>query len=216
MRWAIPKIGRQFFIPVAALIALSLLVFWGFKIGNLQRLRSEIVQVEGKLSKGQELWRNSPPLTPREKEGLEKAQQRLLRMLPKEKDVPSVLQEVSRVARDYNLVNLSLSTAGGAAPASPSQATGPVGSAVPVVVAQSASSAPPATTGSSGPIDFFVIKVTFGADYQEIAHFLEALQKIPRLVTIQSLQLQRNIPLVVAEVIVNAYYLKGDLTVRPK
>lgn len=220
MIWLAAKMGRQFFTIVAGLIALGLLVFWVFKIRNIQRLRSDIVQVEAKLGKGQEIWKSFPHLSPREKEGLQKSQQQLLRMLPKEKDIPSVLQEVSRVAQDYNLTNLSLSTIDGAKP--PSAAPSPAlasGASQPAVVVQAVSPAPtasPVVAGGSGPIDSFSIKVTFAGDYQEIAPFLEALQGIPRLVTIQSLQLQRALPQVVAEVVLNAYYLKGDLSARVK
>lgn len=217
MVWGNSKMSRQYFGFVAGFIALILVVFWVFKIRNIQRLRGDIVQVEIRLSKGQELWRNSPPLTPREKENLQKAQGRLLRMLPKEKDVPSVLQEVSRVARDYNLANLSLSTGDGAKPPSAGQSPTPVsGASQPAVVAQSAPPAPPVEAASSGAIDSFTIKATFAGDFREIAYFLEGLQKIPRLMTIQSLQMQRVLPLVMAEVVMNAYYQKGELRVTIK
>ena len=208
--------NRRYFIFVAGFIALILVVFWVFKIRNIQRLRGDIVQVEIKLSKGQELWRNSPPLTPREKESLQKTQQRLLRMLPKERDVPSVLQDVSRVARDYNLDNLSLSTGDGAKPPSAGQSPTPVSGAAQPVVAQPVPPTPPVEAASSGAIDSFTIRVAFASDFREIAYFLEALQKIPRLMTIQSLQLQRALPLVMAEVALNAYYQKGDLAVKVK
>ena len=213
MMLGIPKMSRRFLAPVAGLAALLLLGFWGFKIRTVQRLRSEIVQVEGKLSKGQEMWRSSPPLSPGERGELQKAQERLLRALPKEKDVPSVLQDISRVAQDYNLSNLSLTTIETAAASSP---PAPGGGASQAVVVQPAPAASPAAPGSGGPIDSFNIKLTFAGDYREIAPFLEALQGIPRLVTIQSLQLQRALPQVVAEVVVNAYYLKGDLSTRVK
>jgi len=119
MMWGIPKMSRRFLAPVAGLVALLLLGFWVFKIRGIQRLRSEILQVEGKLSKGQEMWRNSPPLSPGEREELQKAQERLWRALPREKDVPPVLQDISRVAQDYNLSNLSLTTKETAAASSP-------------------------------------------------------------------------------------------------
>lgn len=137
-------------------------------------------------------------------------------MLPKERDVPSVLQDVSRVARDYNLDNLSLSTGDGAKPPSAGQSPAPASSALQAVVTQAVPAVLPAAAGSSGPIDSFAVKGTFAADYQEVARFLEALQKIPRLMTIQSLQLQRALPLVMAEVALNAYYQKGELAVKVK
>lgn len=210
MAWHVPKTSRQLFSFIVGSIAVILVVFWVFKILNVQRLRGEIVQSEAKLGKGQALWKSFPPLTPREKTELQKAQEQLFRMLPKEKDVPSVLQEISRVARDYNLTNLSLKTGDGAHPAT-AQSPVPVSGAPQAVVTQAVPAVSPAVAGGSGPIDSFAIKVTFAADYQEIAHFLAALPKIPRLVTIQSVQLQRGIPLIGAELVVNAYYLKGNL-----
>lgn len=216
MMWGMPKMSRRFLAPVAGLVALLLLGFWVFKIRGIQRLRSEILQVEGKLSKGQEMWRSSPPLNPGERGELQKAQERLLRALPKEKDVPPVLQDISRVAQDYNLSNLSLTTKETAAASSPAPPPAPGGGTSQAVVVQPVPAASPAAPGSPGPIDSFSIKLTFAGDYREIAPFLEALQGIPRLVTIQSLQLQRALPQVVAEVVLNAYYLKGDLSTRVK
>jgi len=214
--WGIPKMSRRFLAPVAGLVALLLLGFWVFKIRGIQRLRSEILEVEGKLSKGQEMWRSSPPLSPGERDELQKAQERLLRALPKEKDVPPVLQDISRVAQDYNLSNLSLTTKETAAASSPAPPPAPGGGTSQAVVVQPVPAASPAAPGSPGPIDSFSIKLTFAGDYREIAPFLEALQGIPRLVTIQSLQLQRALPQVVVEVVLNAYYLKGDLSTRVK
>ena len=216
MMWGIPKMSRRFLAPVAGLVALLLLGFWLFKIRGIQRMRSEILEVEGKLSKGQEMWRSSPPLSPGERDELQKAQERLLRALPKEKDVPPVLQDISRVAQDYNLSNLSLTTKETAAASSPAPPPAPGGGTSQAVVVQPVPAASPAAPGSPGPIDSFSIKLTFAGDYREIAPFLEALQGIPRLVTIQSLQLQRALPEVVAEVVLNAYYLKGDLSTRVK
>src|SRR3989338_2155653 len=216
MMWGIAKMSGRFLAPVAGLLALLLLGFWGFKIRTVQRLRSEIVQVEGKLSKGQEMWRSSPPLSPGERGELQKAHERLLRALPKEKDVPSVLQDISRVAQDYNLSNLSLTTKETAAASSPAPPPALGGGTSQAGVVQPVPAASPAAPGSPGPIDSFSIKLTFAGDYREIAPFLEALQGIPRLVTIQSLQLQRALPQVVAEVVLNAYYLKGDLSTRVK
>ena len=216
MNWGSLKANRQFIHLIAGFIALILVVIWILKIRSIQRIRKDIVQLETKLSKGQELWRNFPPLSPREKEDLQKAQERLFRMLPKEKDVPSVLQEVSRVAREYDLSNLSVSTAGGAAPPTASQSPTPASGSPQPVVPQPTPSAITQAPESSETIDSFPIRLTFSGDYREIAYFLESLQKIPRVVTIQSLQLQRGIPLVVAEVVLKAYYQKGDLSVKVK
>lgn len=200
------QMNRRHLSVAVGIAALVLVGFWAFKIRAIQRLRGEIRQVEVKLSKGQETWKSSPPLSARERQGLQGAQERLLKLLPKEKDVPAALQDISRVAREYNLANLTITTSEAASP-QPAPAPQPAGS--------KPAPSPPTAAGSS-PIASFSVKLTFAGDYREIASFLEALQKIPRLITIQSLQLQRGLPLIVAEVVVNAYYLKGDLSSRVK
>jgi Tfp pilus assembly protein PilO len=205
---------RQHLPVVVGIAALALVGYWAVKIRAIQRLRGEIRQVEVKLSQGQQAWKGSPPLSAKEREELQAAQQRLVKLLPKEKDVPAALQDISRVARDYNLANLALATVESAAAAGPPRPPGDGASQA--VVVQPAPAAAPAAAGSPGPIDSFSIKLSFAGDYREIASFLEALQRIPRLITVQSLQLQRGVPLVVAEVVVNAYYLKGDLSARLK
>lgn len=217
MIWSgIIKRKGQFFYLVVGFIALVLVVSWILKIRNIRRIKGDIVQLETKLSRGQEAWKNYPPLTPREREDLQKAQERLFRILPKEKDVPSVLQEIARVARGYQLNNFSLSTADGAAQPPAGQPPTPVSASPPVVVSQPTPATAPKAPESSGNIDSFPIRVSFAGDYQEIAYFLEALQKIPKLITIQSIQLQRNVPLIMAQVVLNAYYQKGDLPVKGK
>ena len=216
MDWPSFKINRQFFRLMVGLIALILAVFWVFKLRNIQHMRSDIVQLEIKLSKGQEIWRNSPPLSPKEKGDLQRAQERLFRTLPKEKDVPAVLQEVSRVAREYNLTNLSLNTSGGAPSPIAGQPPTPVAVAPQATVSQPAPSAVANAPEGSEAIGSFPVKLTFAGEYREIAYFLEALQKIPRVITIQSLQLQRGMPLVMAEVVMFAYYQKKELSDKTK
>jgi len=216
MAWHGFQKNPQLYGLIVGFVALFLVVFWIFKIRNIQRIRGDIVQLEAKLSKGQEIWRNFPPLAPREREELQRAQARLFRMLPKEKDIPSVLQEVSRVAREYELANLSLSTGDGAASPPAGQLPVPAGGAPQVVVPQPAAAVSPGVPESSGAIDSFPIKVTFAGDYRDIAYFLEALQKTPRLMTLQSLRLQRALPLVTAEVVLYGYYQKGNLPVQAR
>ena len=216
MDWPSFKINWQFLRLMVGLIALILAVFWVFKLRNIQRMRSDIVQLEIKLSKGQEIWKNSPPLSPKEKGDLQRAQERLFRTLPKERDVPAALQEVSRVAREYNLTNLSLNTSGGAPSPIAGQPPTPVAVAPQATVSQPAPSAVANAPEGSEAIGSFPVKLTFAGEYREIAYFLEALQKIPRVITIQSLQLQRGVPLVMAEVVMFAYYQKKELSDKIK
>jgi Tfp pilus assembly protein PilO len=205
---------------VVGLIVLVLGAFELFKMYQLQRMKAEIAQLESQLGQGQGVWNEFPPLTPVERRDLQKAQERLFHLLPKDKDIPLLLQEVSRLGRDYNLTDISFNTGnGGAAPGAGQAAqvgggqTGAPASPVPqAVVPQAAPSSPDTPPQeSSGPIDSFPLKVAFSGDYREIAYFLEALQKLPRLVTVQSLKVQRAVPQVAVELVLRAYYQKGEL-----
>ena len=215
MNWPGFKNSPRSFSLVIWVVALILVVFWVFKIRNIQRLRVEVVQLETKLRKGQELWKNYPPLTPEERRDLQKAQERLFRILPRDKDIPPVLEEISRLAWEYNLSDISFNT--GDRATSPRTGQPPASAASQVaVVPQPTPAVSPNVPESSGPIASFPLKVAFAGDYREIAYFLEALQKVPRLMTIQSLRLQRGIPLVVADVVLKAYYQRGDLSVKAR
>lgn len=226
MDWRGGKISPHYFRVILGAAVLGLAGFGIAKIYHIQSMKNEIVRLETKLGKGQEVWRDYPPLTPAERRDLQRSQERLFRMLPKDKDkdIPSLLQEVSRLARDYNLSEVSFNTGDGAATpgggqkAAPEagQTVVPGGAAPQAVVVQPAPPAPAAVKESSGPIDSFPLKVTFSGDYREVAHFLEALQKLPRLVTIQSLKVQRAVPEVVVELVLHTYYQKGELPVGRK
>ena len=194
-----------FFAITISIVAIALAVFWGLKIQNLQALKLEITQLEAKITSGQELWRQFPPLGPSEKRNLNEAHKRLLRKLPEDKDLPSLLQEVSRLALEHNLSEVSLKTGDTAGPSRKSS----------VVAATTA--APKAKTGDgSETVASFPLQVSFSGDYKEIAYFLEALKDLPRLVRTQSLLVQRDVPLVRTEVVLQAYYKKGDLPVIEK
>ncbi len=215
MAWRGLTHAPQYFSLVIGLAAVILAIFWLLKLLNIQRLKAEIVQLEAKLGKGQEVWRDYPPLTQEERKDLQRARERLIRTLPRDKDIPSLLQEISRLAREYNLANVSINTGEGASALGAGQAPAPTTGAPQVVAPQPTPPVSPSAE-SSGPIASFPLKVAFAGDYREIAYFLEALQRLPRLVTIQSLQLQRSLPLVAAEVILHAYYQKGSLSVTGK
>lgn len=194
---------------MGGVVAVALIVFWLLKIRDIQRLRVEIAQIESKISQGQELWRSYPPLSPEQLRKVQEAQERLFHALPEDKDIPLLLQELSRLAQQHNITDMAFSAGDGAV--SPAGQVVQPGAPSPQNVAPSAS--PNLSPGASeaGPIAYFPVKVGFAGEYREIAYFLEALQELPRLVTIQSLQLQRSPPLVTGELVVSAYYQKGNL-----
>jgi Tfp pilus assembly protein PilO len=186
---------RHCVIGVAVLLLASL---WSTRVARIRRLGGEIARLEVRLSEGQALAQRHPPLTPAEKKELQSSYDRLWTRLPQEKDLPSLLQEISRLGRNHSLGDLSFKTdganpAGTPAPASPSVTP------------------KPKIERESGPIVAFPARITFAGEYREIAYFLEALQALPRLVTVESIKLERALPLVTGEVVVHGYYRKGEL-----
>lgn len=185
------------------------IVVWVFKLRNIQRLKTEILHWETQLSQGQELWQDYPPLTPEQKKERQEAQRRLFSMLPKDKDVPPILQEISRLARRYRLEEVTFKTEEHAPPGEPDRSR--TGTVSQVVVSQPASPGPSKASESSGPINSFPVTVAFLGDYRQTAYFLKALEGIPRVLRIQSVKLQRQFPVVTAEIVLNAYYQKESL-----
>ncbi len=211
MAWRIFSAGSRYLGSVTGAVVLALILIWVVKIRDIQRLRVEISQLESKIGQGQELWRSYPPLGLEQTKRFQQTQERLFHALPKDRDIPSLLQEVSRLAQEYNVTDVTFSLGDGASPgAGPSV---PLGAPSSQGVAPAPSpSGSPGVSEASGPVASFPIKMGFAGDYREIAYFLEALQKLPRLVTVQSLQLQRSAPLVAGELVVHAYYQKGNLS----
>ena len=186
----------------AILVAGNMVIF---KIQHIQRLKVDIAKQEAQLQEGQAIWTSHPPLTLDQRENFKRSEKQLSHMLPKEKDMPSLLEEISRLARERNLMDLSFQTDPGAVPGG--GAPPAAGAAVPVVV--SPAPVAPAQPEAIKPIDSFSIKVTFMGDYQEIAYFLTELERLPRLVKIQSVKVNRGVPLLPTEVLLQAYY-KND------
>lgn len=185
--------------PLAlGVIMIGLLVFWGIKVHHIRKLMREISRVERQLSTGQALWRRFPPLRPEEKRALLEAQDRLLQRLPEHKDLPKILEQVSRLARDYHLSDVSLKTDDIIVSDSKS------------VVAAPRAVSKVSTSGPSGPVASFPVQFSFAGDYREVAFFLDALQNLPRLLKVESVSLRRGVPLVLSEVSWKAYYKNGE------
>ena len=194
-----------FFAITISIVAIALAVFWGLKIQNLWALKREVTQFEAKITSGRELWRQFPPLGPSEKRNMKEAQKRLVRKLPEGKDLPSLLQEISRLAHEHGLLDLSIKLADTADP-----------SGKPSVVAATAATPKADGADDSKIIASFLIRISVSGDYRQVAYFLEALKDLPRLVRTQSLLVQREVPFVRTEVVLQAYYKKGDLPVIGK
>jgi len=186
--------------PLAlGMIFIGGLVFWGIKVHHIRKLMREISNVERELSAGQELWRRFPPLHANEKRALQGAHERLLQRLPEDKDIPRLLEQVSRLAQEYHLSDTSLKTDDITVSGSTS------------VVAASTPAPKMTTAGASGPVSSVPVRLSFAGDYREIAYFLGALQNLPRLLRVESVSLRRGIPLVLSEVSWKAYYKSGAM-----
>jgi Tfp pilus assembly protein PilO len=203
--------GRGYGVHLAvAAIGLALLATWGFKVSNIQRLKRDISELEKKLGRAQGVWKNYPPLSADEKRKLEAVQQRLVHLLPKDKDIPFVFEIVTRLAQERGLKEISFAVGDGSPAQAAEAAPGPPAAGSPVVVAPPEQPPPKveAKTESGGPIDSFRLKVGFSGDYRDIAGFLDELEQIPRLNTIESVRLWRGVPALSGELLLKIYYRK--------
>jgi Tfp pilus assembly protein PilO len=150
-------------------------------------------------------------LTPEQKRELQETQRRLIAMLPKDKDIPPVLQEISRIARQFRLEDVTFKTGGRGAFEEQGRSTSRRPDVSQVVVSQPDQAPGSKDAEHSGPIDSFAVTVAFLGEYRATAYFLEAVQRIPRVVRIQSVKLQRQFPQVSAEVVLHVYYQKESL-----
>ena len=193
--------GINIFIAAAVVVLAFLCVF---KFLSNRRLIGEIARVETELARGQELAKQYPPLSPAQRKNLAEAQRRLFKMLPREKEISLLLEEIAGLARSHNLVEVSGAAGDGVAPAAPAPASAPAAGAKP----------PPAggaAADSDKPIDAIQIKLEYSGDHRGLALFLEGLKKLSRLVTVQSVNVKRGVPLLTADVVLHAYYQKGEL-----
>lgn len=196
--------GINIFIA-AAVVVLAILCL--FKFLSIQRLKGDIARVEIELSRGQELWNRYPPLSAAQRKDLEQTERRLFQMLPREKEIPAILEEIAGLARSHNLTEISFATGDGAAPP---PGTSP-GAAVAAQAGGAKAPAPGAHAEGAKPIESIPIKMAFSGDHRGLALFLEGLKKLSRLVTVQSLNVKRGIPLLTADIVLHAYYQKGEL-----
>jgi Tfp pilus assembly protein PilO len=208
MAWLSFVKGRGVARWVIGVAAAILAVSWVLKLRDLQGLRSQVALTETRLKSAQDLWRRYPPLEPEKRKELERTQGRLLRGLPKDEDIPALYEEISRLAREFNLSEMTIGPDGPGAKAGAGTGPSPAG---PPSVAPVAPASPPPSAEDFGPIGSFTVRVNFTGDYREIAYFLDGLKELPRLVTVQSLQLRRRVPTVSVEILLRGYYRKGGL-----
>lgn len=208
MAWPSFVKGFGFARWVVAVAASLLAVSWALQLRDLQRLKSQVALTETKLRSAQDLWRRYPLLEPEKRKELERTQERLLRGLPKDEDIPALYEEISRLAREFNLSEMTIGPDGPGGKPGAGTGTSPAG---PPSVAPAAPASPPAAPEDFGPIGSFMVRVNFTGDYREIAYFLDGLREMPRFVTVQSLQLRRRVPVVSAEVLLRGYYRKGSV-----
>jgi Tfp pilus assembly protein PilO len=190
----------KFLLPLAlGVVWIGGLVFAGIKVQHIQGLRWEIGRVERELSTGQQVWRRYPPLHAAERRALEENQERLLRRLPEDRDIPRLLEDVSRLTQEHHFSDVALNTENRDAPGAPS------------AVAAVTNPTKVSTAAPPGPVASFPMKLSFAGDYREIPYFLGEVENLPRIVKVESVTLRRGVPLVQFDVSWKVYYRSGDL-----
>lgn len=178
-------------------LTLFLLGLCGFsylpKIKELRRIQVEINRVEKEVEKAQRIERGVQPPSPEEERRWKEVESRLYSMIPGGKDIFQLTYELARLAKEYNILDISFKSGGEINPPA-GQKEAP---------SESLSQAQ-RTLGKD--LDHLLVKLFFQADYRDLAYFLAESPDIGRFLEIESVMIKRDFPLISVEMRVKAYY----------
>lgn len=184
------------------------------KNAELQSLRLQVKEVEGNIVNGKELQARCELPTEDEKSVWYEVRDEYYEKIPQEKKVLGLVKEIAKTALDSSIydISFSMSTVPGDATGFTAQAS--TAASVPAGMADAVFDAPDhELTSDNEVIDIprsqFAIKTSFHCNYRDLAHFLEALSRLPRMLELATLSIERRVPLMEVEMTLNAFYVEG-------
>ena len=185
-------------LRIAVIVVLAFLIcgaLYTFKIREIGKLKAEINRVEAEEAELSHPQVTFQPPAEEEREEWEKAEERLWLVIFPEKDVPQLIEELAKVAKEYNISDISFST-------------GPV-------VAEGGRRVSPSLSNDvsvegllPAEKDHFAVKVSLRCQYRQLARFLDGITDLVRLVEIESLEVKRGLPRISVDMVVKTYYSK--------
>jgi len=182
---------------VPGLLILGLLLGVAWRTTQVGRLKSEVKKLDQQILAAKEIQRNFTPPSAEEEEESRRLQAVFTALIPKEKDVLGLTEEISRIAFSRGILSFTLKEAEVKQPSRRSRRR------------RGAASAPSEEETVEGTSSF-LLQISMQADYESLAYFLEEVSRLPRLLRIESLEATRGFPLLRVEALFRAFYLSGN------
>lgn len=181
---------------VPGLLILALLSGTALRATQIRRLKSEVRKLDQQILAAREVERNFTPLSAEEEEERRRLQAAFAALIPKEKEVLGLAEEISRITSSRGILSFTLKEA----EVEQTSRSRRRGEATPV------SSEEETVEGASS----FLLQISMQAEYEDLAYFLEEVSRLPRLLRIESLEATRGFPLIRVEVLLRAFYLSDN------
>jgi Tfp pilus assembly protein PilO len=184
------------------------------KINQLKTLQSEIKEVEETILKGQQLQARCAPLTEEEKRTRSEMREKFSKGIPPEGGLLVLVKDIANIAQECSIYDISFSMATTAEHSSSQKsstlkAATVTGSASDPSLGASTSSFTQGIEGEGITLNQISLRTTFHCRYQDLADFLKGISTLPRIIEVESITIERKLPLMDVEIALNAFYSEG-------
>ena len=199
------------FLLVSGIVFLFLFLS---KNAELKSLHVQIKEVEMNVVNGKELQARCKLPTDDEKSVWYEVREEYYEKIPQDKKVLELVKEIAKTALDCSIYDISFSMPTVSGDASGSTAQAATAASVPAGMSDAVFDAPdPAGDHEKEVTDIkknqFAIKTSFHCEYKDLGRFLEALSRLPRMLELAALTIERRVPLMEVEMTINAFYAEG-------
>jgi len=184
-------------IGVLIIVLLGVFVFlYLFKLNELNGIKAEINYLEKKIKNASKIERQFQPISQEEESILKETEFRMSLVVPSEKDIIQQDYELARLAKKYNISNISFVR----------------GKEVNQKVSKKDKTSSGITKQAEEIFDknllHFLVRFSCKADYKDLANFLDGIQKTDRFLEIESLTIRKDFHLILVEMAVKFYYIE--------
>ncbi len=159
-------------------------VLYAFKIKEMRKFVVEIERVEAEEVKFSQLRSEFESTSEEEKAEWKRVEGKFYSVIFPERDNLQLIEELAKVAKECNISDISFNTD--------------------YTICDSLQE------DISNEVDCFTVKFSLLCQYQELARFIDGIDNLLHLVEIESMEIKRGIPLITADLVVKAYYLKEE------
>ena len=194
------------FLIISGIISLPLYLS---EINMLKSIQSAINKVEDDVTKGKQLQARCSLPTENEKEVWNEMENEFSRSIPPEKKLLSLVKDIAKIAHDCSIYDISFSMpdANSTGNHSTISLSGTDTMAGPIPGAGTIPPTQGSETGVKTPHQL-LITTSFHCRYRDLDRFLKGISDLPRVVKVDTLKIDRKLPLMSVKMTLNAFYAK--------